>query len=104
MNFGGYPGWARFGGGLRRYDRRADYAMRRLLRPDRARLVADDRWLGSRGRIRPLQARPMVRAAAGLDGDENRRKPLEVADHLGSPELAADNHHLVLIRPMKVEN
>lgn len=43
-------------------------------------------------------------AAAGLDGDENRRKPLEVADHLGSPKLAADNHHLVLINTVKLEN
>jgi hypothetical protein len=35
---------------------------------------------------------------------ENRWKPLEVADHLGSPELAADHHHLVLINTMKLEN
>jgi hypothetical protein len=46
----------------------------------------------------------MMRAAAGLDGDENRRKPLEVAYHLGSPELAADNHHLVLVNTVKPEN
>jgi hypothetical protein len=46
----------------------------------------------------------MMRAAAGLDGDENRWKPLEVADHLGSPELAADNHHLVLVNTVKLEN
>jgi hypothetical protein len=46
----------------------------------------------------------MVRAAAGLDGDENRRKPLEVADHLSSPKLAADNHHLVLINTVKLKH
>ncbi|WP_175492697.1 hypothetical protein [Methylocapsa palsarum] len=41
-----------------------------------------------------------MRAAAGLDGDENRRKPLEVADHLGSPKLTADNHDLLLVNAM----
>jgi hypothetical protein len=46
----------------------------------------------------------MVRAAAGLYGDENRRKPLEVADHFGSPKLAADNHHLFLVNTVKLEN
>jgi hypothetical protein len=44
-----------------------------------------------------------MRAAAGLDGDENRRKPLEVADHLGSPKLAADNHYLVLVNTVKLK-
>jgi hypothetical protein len=33
---------------------------------------------------------------------ENRWKPLEVADHLGSPELATDNHHLVLVNTVKL--
>ena len=46
----------------------------------------------------------MMRAAAGLDGDENRWKPLEVADHLGSPKLAADDHYLTLINTVKLEH
>jgi hypothetical protein len=46
----------------------------------------------------------MVRAAAGLNGDKNRRKPLEVADHLGSPKLAADNRQLVLINTVKLKH
>ena len=46
----------------------------------------------------------MVRAAARLYGDENRRKPLEVADHLGSPKLAPDNHYLILINTVKLEH
>jgi hypothetical protein len=37
------------------------------------------------------QARPMVGAAAGFDRDEGRWQLAEVADHLGPPELAADN-------------
>jgi hypothetical protein len=45
----------------------------------------------------------MVRAAARLYGDENWRKPLEVADHLGSPKLAPDDHHLILINAVKLE-
>jgi hypothetical protein len=45
-----------------------------------------------------------MRAAAGLDGEENRRKPLKVADHLRSPELVADNHYLVLVNTVKLEN
>jgi hypothetical protein len=46
----------------------------------------------------------MVRAAARLYGDENRRKPLEVAYHLGSPKLAPDDHHLILINTVKLEH
>jgi hypothetical protein len=42
----------------------------------------------------------MVRAAARLYGDENRGRPLEVADHLGSP----DNHDLILINTVKLEH
>ncbi|MGY3697458.1 hypothetical protein ACVIGA_007538 [Bradyrhizobium sp. USDA 3240] len=45
----------------------------------------------------------MVRAAARLYGDENRRKPLEVADHLGSPKLAPDDHYLIPINTVKLE-
>lgn len=45
----------------------------------------------------------MVRVAAILYGDENWRKPLEVADHLGSPKLATDDHYL-LINTVKLEH
>lgn len=43
-------------------------------------------------------------AAAGFHGGESRRKPLEVADHLGSPKLATGNHHLALIDAVKLED
>nr|BCE32684.1 hypothetical protein XF2B_64530 [Bradyrhizobium diazoefficiens]BCF19759.1 hypothetical protein XF13B_64500 [Bradyrhizobium diazoefficiens] len=46
----------------------------------------------------------MMRAAAGLDGDEDRRKPLEIADHLGSPKLPTDNYRLVLVNAVKLED
>ena len=46
----------------------------------------------------------MVRAAARLYGDENWRKPLEVADHLGSPKLAPNDHYLILINTVKLEH
>ena len=45
----------------------------------------------------------MVRVAAILYGDENWRKPLEVADHLGSPKLATDDYYLILINTVKLE-
>jgi hypothetical protein len=45
----------------------------------------------------------MVGAAARLDGHERRQELLEVSDHLGSPELAADNHSLVLINAVELE-
>jgi hypothetical protein len=45
-----------------------------------------------------------VRTAARLYGDENWRKPLEVADHLGSPKLAPDDHYLILINTVKLEH
>jgi hypothetical protein len=35
---------------------------------------------------------------------ENWRKPLEVADHLGSPKLAPDDHYLILINTVKLEH
>jgi hypothetical protein len=50
------------------------------------------------------QAPPMVRAAARLYGDENRRKPLEVAYHLGSPKLSPDDYYLILINTVKLEH
>ncbi|MGY4509631.1 hypothetical protein ACVIN2_003085 [Bradyrhizobium sp. USDA 3650] len=46
----------------------------------------------------------MMQAAAGLYGDENWRKPLEVADHLGSPKLAPNDHYLILINTAKLEH
>ena len=39
----------------------------------------------------------MVGAATRLDGDERRRKLLEVSDHLRPPELATDDHCLALV-------
>jgi hypothetical protein len=44
------------------------------------------------------------RAAAILYGDENWGKPLEVADHLGSPKLAPNDHYLILINTVKLEH
>jgi hypothetical protein len=46
----------------------------------------------------------MVRASTGLNGDEDRWKPLEEADHLGAPELAADNHDLILVNAVELEH
>lgn len=46
----------------------------------------------------------MARAVAGLYGDENRGKPLDGADHLRLRKLAADNHQLVLVNTVKLEN
>ena len=45
----------------------------------------------------------MVGAAAQLDGDEHWWELLEVSDHLSSPELAADNHSLVLINAVELK-
>jgi len=46
----------------------------------------------------------VVGAAARLDGDVRWWKLLEVSDHLGSPELATDNHDLVLINAVELED
>ena len=46
----------------------------------------------------------MVGAAARFDGNERCRELLEVSDHLDAPEVAADNHGLVLISAVELEH
>jgi metal-sulfur cluster biosynthetic enzyme len=46
----------------------------------------------------------MMRAAARLDGNESRRQTLEVADHLGTPELPVDYHDLGLVNAVELED
>ena len=46
----------------------------------------------------------MVGTTAGLDRDKGRRKVLEIADHVGAPELATQNYNLVLIHSVELEH
>ena len=45
-----------------------------------------------------------VTASHRLDGNERRREFFEVSDHFSSPELATDNHNLVLINAVELED